>query len=571
MFSFLRKILVLALALSASCVAVDRNAFTFTKYDLEVRVDPDGQSLAARGRITLRNDSTKPQGLAVLQISSSLEWRLIELGGKPLEYLSEPLTTDIDHTGKVTEAVITLPAPVAPKANVEIDVGYSGTIPEDAMRLTRREVPTNQAQASEWDRISATFTGVRGIGHVIWYPVSTDPANMSDNNVFSTISLWQSRQAQTALKARFCWIAAEDQAMTVVANGNLEGMGGGGDAGEGNRAGCSTFSFDNLQRVAPTFAIAPFATLTKPLISLYFQSGHELQANDYALAAEKVEPQIEEWFGKPTEKVQVIELPENGDAPFNSGAMLFTPLDTTDKKQVEVQMAHQLTLATFHSARPWIAEGLASFAPSLVREQTNGRRPALEYLNATLPVLADAETQNTSATKPSGDAAQSLVSTDDEVYFRIKAMWVWAMLRDLVGNKALHAALANYRAADDKDPTYVQRLIAAQNKRDLEWFFDDWVYRDRGLPELKIESAVPRQTLENSYVVAVTIENSGGAGAEIPVTLRSSGGEETLRLLVPAHQKVTTRLTAIGKPTEITINDGSVPEGGELNHKLLFK
>jgi aminopeptidase N len=140
-------------------------------------------------------------------------------------------------------------------------------------------------------------------------------------------------------------------------------------------------------------------------------------------------------------------------------------------------------------------------------------------------------------------------------------MWVWVMLRDLVGNKALHAALASYRAADDKEPTYMQKLISAQSKRDLEWFFDDWVYRDRGLPELKIDSAVPRQTLENTYVVAVTVENSGGAGAEIPVVVRSAAAEQTQPLLVPAHQKATTRLTVVGKPTQVSINDGTVPEG----------
>jgi aminopeptidase N len=150
-------------------------------------------------------------------------------------------------------------------------------------------------------------------------------------------------------------------------------------------------------------------------------------------------------------------------------------------------------------------------------------------------------------------------------------MWVWVMLRDLIGNKALHAALASYRVADDRDPTYMQKLIAAQSKRDLEWFFDDWVYRDHGLPELKILSAAPRQTLENTYVVAVTVENSGGAGAEIPVTVQSATAEDTQRLLVPAHQKVVTRLTVVGKPTEVTINNGTVPEGDMSNDTLEFK
>ena len=41
--------------------ALDRDAFTFTKYDLEVRLDPESHQLAARGKITLRNDSAEPQ------------------------------------------------------------------------------------------------------------------------------------------------------------------------------------------------------------------------------------------------------------------------------------------------------------------------------------------------------------------------------------------------------------------------------------------------------------------------------------------------------------------------------
>ena len=41
--------------------ALDREAFTFTKYDLDVRIEPEQQRLAVRGKITLRNDSASPQ------------------------------------------------------------------------------------------------------------------------------------------------------------------------------------------------------------------------------------------------------------------------------------------------------------------------------------------------------------------------------------------------------------------------------------------------------------------------------------------------------------------------------
>ena len=571
MFSFLCKLLVFALAVSAAGFAVDRNAFTFTTYDLEIRVAPDEQQIAGRGKITLRNDSDKPQSTLALQVSSSFDWRMIEMDGKALEYVDEAQTTDIDHTGKVTEAIVTLPSPVAPKASVTLEVGYSGSMPVDATRLTRREVPIDHAQASDWDRVSASFTGVRGVGHVAWYPISVDPANLGDNTLFSTIARWSAREAQASMKTKLCWVTDEDRSYTVAANGTFDGMGGDPDAGEGNRAACSTFSFVDLQRTIPSFAMAPFGMLTRPSTSFYYLNGHDSQAGEYALVAEKVQPLVETWFGKPQEKVQVIELPEADDEPFDSGATLFAPLNTRDKKQMEVVMAHQLTHAAFQSPRPWISEGLASFASFLVREQNDGRRAALAYLNSDLPVLVAAESQNPNAAKPSGDATQSLIATDDEVYYRVKATWVWSMLRDMIGDRALQAALKNYRAADDRNPTYLQRLVSAQNKRDLEWFFDDWVYRDRGLPELKIEAAIPRETLNNSYVTAVTVENSGGAGAEIPVAIRSANGEETQRLYVPGHQKSTIRVSLAGKPTNVVINDGSVAEGDASDDAIEVK
>ena len=50
-----------------SSFSVDRKAFTFTNYDLKVRVDPGQQRLGVRGKITLRNDSASAQKIAVLQ------------------------------------------------------------------------------------------------------------------------------------------------------------------------------------------------------------------------------------------------------------------------------------------------------------------------------------------------------------------------------------------------------------------------------------------------------------------------------------------------------------------------
>ena len=65
--------------------ALDREAFTFTNYRLDVRIEPGQQRLAVRGQITLRNDSTAPQKSVSLQISSTLDWSSIKLAGKAVQ------------------------------------------------------------------------------------------------------------------------------------------------------------------------------------------------------------------------------------------------------------------------------------------------------------------------------------------------------------------------------------------------------------------------------------------------------------------------------------------------------
>jgi aminopeptidase N len=104
------------------------------------------------------------------------------------------------------------------------------------------------------------------------------------------------------------------------------------------------------------------------------------------------------------------------------------------------------------------------------------------------------------------------------------------------------------------------RLIAAQTQRDLEWFFDDWVYRDRGLPDFKVEAAFSRKTMTNSFMLTITLDTLGTAGAEVPVIVKFTGGEIMRRLEVHAKSKAVIRVEVPAAPQEIVVNDGSVPE-----------
>ena len=537
-----------------SAWALDRQAFTFTDYDLRIKVTPATQSLEAEGRVTLRNDTAQLQRNPVLQISSTLTWNSIAVAGKPAQYLAEIYTSDIDHSGGLSEAIITLAQPVPPQGTVEIELSYSGKIPQDTTRLTRIGVPAERAARSDWDQISESFIGVRGIGYVAWYPVATEAASWDEGNrVFESVVAWKERQNYSRMRLSFC-STVEGQ---LAANGQSV-------AATAMQPGCQAVQYDPIGMAVPTFVIGPYRALNQPPMAIQYVTGHEAYAQTWAAAGEKIAPFITLWFGQRKRPVQIVELPDKEMFPFEGGSVLFTPLVSGGEKDIQVVLAHQLAHASFQSPRLWMDEGLAHFAQALVREKQDGRTAALAYMDDRLPPLQEAEKEFLAGTSSKAchmmqPRGQSLVNATDEVFYRTKAMFVWWMLRDMVGDDALERTIRAYRPEQDKDASYFQRLLAAQYHRDLEWFFDDWVYRDRGLPTFHITDVYPRRLIPADWSVTVAVENSGSAGAEVPVAVRSVRGEERKRLELRAHEKGAVRIPIPVVPQQAVVDDGSVP------------
>src|ERR1035441_5836938 len=153
-------------------------------------------------------------------------------------------------------------------------------------------------------------------------------------------------------------------------------------------------------------------------------------------------------------------------------------MDGGDTKLAGINLVHELVHSALSSPRPWVYEGLAHFAESTYREQQGGRQAALDFLTIHGASFLDAEKDVAAA--PASTPGQPLITTFDEIYYRSKASYVWWMLHDMVGDEALKSAIGKYRAADDRDPKYVEGLLETAPKRDLARFFDDWVYHDRG-------------------------------------------------------------------------------------------
>jgi hypothetical protein len=560
------RVLCIICGLVVPSLALDREAFTFTNYDLNVRVEREQQRLGVRGKITLRNDSTTPQKDIALQVSSTLDWRSIQVGGKAVQFVTHEYTSDIDHTGALSEAIVSLPRDVPPKGTIELDVGYEGVVPLDITRLTRIGVPEDKAKHTDWDQISKSFTAVRGIGYVAWYPVAMESANLSEgNSVFETLGRWKARETEADLKIT---LVDSGESSTEIPRLFCDGKTAGQTYEQMGRSYLvqTECLLDPLGPDVPLFVIGSYDALERPSLNTYFLPGHKSGAENYALAAELALPLVTEWFGGTRQKGETVELADPEAAPFESGSIVLTPLGSTDSTMYQLTAAHQLTHAAFFSPRPWIYEGLAHFAQALEQEQQNGRRAALEFMGRHRTAIADAEKAMAATHKQNAAANESLINTSTEEFYRSKAMYVWWMLRDMIGDAALKKALAAYHSDQDKESAYLQHLIEAQSHRDLEWFFDDWVYRDRGLPDFRVEAAYPRAKVDSGYIVTVTIENLGDAGAEVPVILRMESGEVTKRLEVHAKSKAAVRIEAASMPQEVVVNDGSVPESDVSNN-----
>lgn len=538
------------------CFSLDREAFSITNYDLNLQIEPEQHRLGARGKITLRNDTSTPQKIAVLQISSSLDWRSIKAGDKAVQFVRQPYTSDVDHTGSLSEAIVTLPQEIAPKGTIDLDIGYEGVILMDTTRLTRIGTPEDLAKGSDWDRIDEDFAAVRGAGYVAWYPIATESASLSeDNELAKVLGRWKARESVSEMSV---WFESTKNCKILFSgtkNGFVVNV-----VPSDKPLNVASFSMIHPGANVPTFAMGDYRALdVKGVSAVNFLPGQEAVAASYADVLANLP------FPGGGAGFQVAQLPESGAVPFVSSDLLLTPLPKmTDESRLT--LVYALARQQVPSSRPWIREGLAHFAQVADIEQQHGRRAALEYLKAHGRQLTD-----TAARLPQNDLTstavdRSLVHSTDDIYLQSKAMCVWWMLRDMIGDAALKRAIAAYKSEEDEEPTYMERLIAVQTPRDLRWFFDDWVYRDRGLPDFKVESAFASKTPTNSFMLTITLDNLGTAGADVPVKIKLANGEVSKRIEVRAKSKTTVRVETPAAPQEIRVNDGSVPETSATNN-----
>ena len=197
----------------------------------------------------------------------------------------------------------------------------------------------------------------------------------------------------------------------------------------------------------------------------------------WTTAAADVTPFLQGWLGvRPRSQLVILDLPEDADIPFETAAMLATPVRAASPEMLDGVMAHALTHAWVMSPRAWLSEGVAHFMGTLWVEKQQGRERALSTLESGRAALALVEPET-----PGASDGQPLIACISPVYYRTKAAYVFWMLRDMVGDATLSAAFRGYDPAKDHDAKAFEGLVEQAGQRhDLKWFFQRLGLRRQG-------------------------------------------------------------------------------------------
>ena len=287
------------------------------------------------------------------------------------------------------------------------------------------------------------------------------------------------------------------------------------------------------------------------------------------------------WFG-PTPSVPLTILDHPGIA-FEDGAFLAAHLSATAQANaIAPTLVSGLTHAWMRvdgAPNVWLDTGLPEFMSLLWTEKTQGRAAALAALGRSAVPLALTEPDFSGKTPGSG---QPLTDASSDIYLRVKSAAVLWQLRELLGDEKFQQSLIAYRRSLTLNPGLgsdaegFQRSLEKTSGKELGWFFNDWVYRDRGLPDLSIVRVNARTQMTSKsqidgYLVAVEVKNDGDAVADVPVTVRSSKVSIKERVRVGPHALGSVRIFFQGTPETVEVNDGSVPELGTTIHKAVVE
>ncbi len=526
-------------ATAAKIADADRAAADILSTVLDMHLNSHTGAVETRAQLLLKNTGGAPLPCLPLRISAALHWesaRLFEgTSGRTLALQQYRIPDDLDHTGMATELALALPEPLAPGKTLRLDLYYSGTLAASTQRLTAIGAPAGAAALTDWDTVSDTFTGLRGQGNVLWYPVTGRTAQLRDGDaVTRTVEDSRARNTQASFNLHLTLAytgSRPDAAFFTGEQQPLKTLPGSDTASSAAEGGVVTADWTRsaLGPHTPSLFITDAAPHTAADSLLRVVTDRADTALALGEAAARIRPMLTQWLGAaPVHPLDIIDLPIPGAAGFADGTLVVAPLTTGSAAALAPALIQPLTAAwlpqNLHA--PWLREGIPAFLQAVWTEQTQGRDLALAHLaaNAPAPQRAGSSTEEASKGLP-------LSTCTNPACARGKAACVFEMLRSMIGDQHLQQALSGWFYRVQQAEPSIQPASGLQNSetaafeqtiqraapRDLSWFFRDWIDADHGLPDLAIVTVAPRhmeRSASASYLPQQRRPVAGPIGAE---------------------------------------------------------
>lgn len=241
------------------------------------------------------------------------------------------------------------------------------------------------------------------------------------------------------------------------------------------------------------FAVVEQADTCIPLSYWLFPQDREAGVEQFSRAGEVLRL-FSDWFGPyPYEKLALVQSSTRFGGMENSSAIFFAedPIgtETSVEETVVHEIAHQwfgdsVTEADWHHL--WLSEGFASYLTALFYEETAGRKRFREIMDQYRKQVLEYEGE----VGPRPIIDPSITNLFDLLNSNVyeKGAWVLHMLRGLVGDDAFFRGLRDYYLTFREGTALTEdfrRVMEAASGQDLDWFFDQWVFRG-GHPQLGV-------------------------------------------------------------------------------------
>lgn len=290
-------------------------------------------------------------------------------------------------------------------------------------------------------------------------------------------------------------------------------------------------------------------------------------------------PQMMEWFSK----ILNYDYPYNKYAQTVAASFIFGGMENitaTTQSDIEILkntgekvststenlVSHELAHSWFGNlvtcrdwSHAWLNEGFATFMEASFREREGGRDAYLAEMESNASTYFSEDTYRYRRPIVYNRYRQPIDLFDMTLYK--KGALIIHMLRETVGDemfwKALNRYLIDnqYRSVTTAD---LQRAFEQTTGQQLDWFFDQWVYR-AGYPELRVRSSYNPATRRLTLFVAQT-QTPDATTPEVfrlpvEIELATARGARTERIeMTQRTQSFTFQLD--GKPLMIRFDKG---------------